>query len=111
MPTGNAYVSLAQAEACNDCQQIKRKYHLRFTHCQRLYSLAIGWDFFFIQLSVLDSEETFRMDSSSNLHLFHPSFIWILHLVNICVHMWLAVWNGNWWIVHPDEIFQSIEGE
>ena len=43
--------------------------------------------------------------------LFPHHSIWILHLVNVIVHVCLVLWKGNWWILHPDEIFQSIEGK
>ena len=42
---------------------------------------------------------------------FLPPFsIWLVHLASIIVRIAIVSDKTSWWILHPDEVFQTVEG-
>lgn len=40
-----------------------------------------------------------------------PEYLpWYLFVLIVCVRIYYVLQPRNWWLLHPDEIFQSVEG-
>lgn len=50
-------------------------------------------------------------DNSATKDLFPYWLPWILFPLTLSVRILYVLEPTNWWILHPDEIFQTIEGE
>ena len=44
-------------------------------------------------------------------NVFSRQTIWFVHVITICVRIFVVCQRENWWLLHPDEVYQSIEGE
>ena len=42
--------------------------------------------------------------------LFPKNLHWLLFIVTMVFRLWYVSMPTNWWILHPDEIYQTIEG-
>jgi hypothetical protein len=49
-------------------------------------------------------------DDTRNNHLFPPYFHWIVFLFTLVFRLHYVSQKTNWWTLHPDEIYQSLEG-
>lgn len=50
-------------------------------------------------------------ENSATEDLFPYWFAWILFPLTLSVRILYVLEPSNWWILHPDEIFQTIEGK
>ena len=37
--------------------------------------------------------------------------VWHVTFLTLAVRLWIVADRKQWWILHPDEVFQSVEGE
>lgn len=51
-----------------------------------------------------------KIDDTSNNQLFPPYFHWIVFVFTLLFRLHYVSQKTNWWILHPDEIYQSLEG-
>lgn len=49
-------------------------------------------------------------DDTRNNQLFPPYFHWIVFVFTLLFRLHYVSQKTNWWILHPDEIYQSLEG-
>ena len=48
---------------------------------------------------------------SCGLENVFPEYLpWYLFVLIVCVRIYYVLQPRNWWLLHPDEIFQSVEG-
>ena len=49
-------------------------------------------------------------DDTRNNHMFPPYFHWMVFVFTLVFRLHYVSQKTNWWILHPDEIYQSLEG-
>ncbi|KAL3856509.1 hypothetical protein ACJMK2_011259 [Sinanodonta woodiana] len=55
-----------------------------------------------------------KYKSSRNMmdnYIFPKNVHWLVFLVTLMFRLWYVCDKRNWWILHPDEIFQTLEGK
>lgn len=48
---------------------------------------------------------------SDKYNLWPPWGIWVIYIVTLIYRVCVIKDTNSWWILHPDEIFQSLEGK
>ena len=53
----------------------------------------------------------YKGDGNQELGLFPENFHWVVFTVTLSWRLYHVTQKINWWILHPDEVFQTLEGK
>ena len=70
------------------------------------------------QTSLAGSKTTESAESSTRVadvdgdirEIFPGCVMWILHVLVLAGRLYVCDSRSHWWILHPDEVFQAVEG-
>lgn len=88
----------------------QRKKHISTPRPRDQMRNPLGTDGFFGN-NFKTEKQGYDLDDKEGQGLFPRYSEWIVFLVTLVLRCYYVSQKNNWWVLHPDEIFQAMEGK